>query len=72
VIKTEKEKKDEIFTILCNHKKVSVDGVKNITSFCSEFIKKSLNEFIEEGFATKGKYAGYWKVKPMHKQSKLF
>jgi predicted transcriptional regulator len=70
--KTDKEKKAEVFTILCNHKKVSVEGVKSITNFEDEFIKESLNSFIEEGLASKGKYAKYWKIKKMYKQIKFF
>lgn len=71
-MKSEKDKKSEIFTVLCNHKKVSVEGVKSITNFTSDFIEKSLNEFVEEGVATKGKRSEYWKIKPLHKQPKLW
>jgi hypothetical protein len=37
--KTDNEKKAEVFTILRNHKKVSVDGVKSITNFEDKFIE---------------------------------
>lgn len=70
--KTDNEKKAEVFTILCNHKKVSVEGVKSITNFEDKFIEESLNSFIEEGLAYKGKYAKYWKIKKMYKRIKLF
>jgi hypothetical protein len=70
--KTDREKKAEVFTILCNHKKVSVEGVKSITNFENKFIEESLNSFVDEKLATKGKYAKYWKIKKMHKQTKLF
>jgi hypothetical protein len=70
--KTDREKKAEVFTILCNHKKVSVEGVKSITNFEDKFIEESLHSFIQEGLASKGKYAKYWKIKKMYKQVKFF
>ena len=72
MLKTDKEKKEEVFIILCNHKNVSVQGVKSITNFENKFIEESLNSFIEEGLASKGEYAKYWKIKKMFKQEKLF
>lgn len=72
MLKTNKEKKAEVFTILCNHKKVTVEGVKSITNFENKFIEDSLNSFIEEGLVTKGKCAKYWKIKKMYKRIKLF
>jgi predicted transcriptional regulator len=70
--KTDNEKKAEVFTILCNHKKVSVEGVKSITNFEDKVIEESLNSFIEDGLASTGKYAKYWKIKKMYKQIKFF
>lgn len=72
MLKTNKEKKAEVFTILCNHKKVTVEGVKSITNFEDKFIEESLNSFVDEKLATKGNHAKYWKIKKMHKQTKLF
>lgn len=70
--KTDKEKKAEVFTILCNHKKVSVEGVKSITNFEDKFIEKCLNAFVEEGVSHKGKYAKFWRINKMYTQVKLF
>jgi hypothetical protein len=72
MLKTDKIKKDEVFTILCNHKKVTVESVKSVTNFEDKFIEDCLNLFIGEGLATKGKHAKYWKKKEMYKQGKMF
>jgi ribosomal protein L24 len=72
MLKTDKGKKAEVFTILCNHKKVTVEGVKSITSFDDKLIEDFLNSFIEEGLASKAKYSKYWKINKMYKQRKLF
>ena len=72
MLKTDKEKKAEVFTILCNHKKVSVEVVKSITNFEDKFIEKCLNAFVEEGVSHKGKYAKFWRINKMYTQVKLF